>query len=85
MGKLVIRVVDRVTKKPVSGAVVEIISPTFRTVEISKKDGSVEIELPNGTYDVVIHHRGYEPSKERVRVTNSVRIIIELEPIFKPL
>ena len=67
-------VIDRATKQPVGGAVIQAASE----LAASSDDGSFELDLPDGTYVVTVTADWLEPAQRRVVVRGEVTIVLEV-------
>jgi hypothetical protein len=75
-------VVDIETKKPIQGASVYLTNTSIGTV--TSPDGTYELRLPQGRYDVVFAFTGYETKVIPSGLTDSFRIV-KLKPKSKDL
>jgi hypothetical protein len=67
-------VIDRATKQPVGGAVIQ----TGSELAASADDGTFELDVPDGTYVVTVTADWLEPAQRRVVVRGAVTIAIEV-------
>lgn len=81
MPYIVIRVVDRNTKRPVSGAFVDLNGWTG----VTDFTGEVVFNPPRGTYTLIVLHREYSPWRRRISLLRDIRVTVELTPLLRPL
>lgn len=77
------KVLDAVSKQPLSGASVFCQNTTVGTV--STADGNFSLRLPNGGYDLIVSYTGYETFEMRINAQNATALNIELKQKDKTL
>ena len=78
------KVTDKTTGLPLQGASVFAQNTTFG--EATRNDGTFDIKLPNGGYDLVVTFTGYENFVTRINgANNGNNLIVELKPREKQL
>lgn len=77
------KVLDAVTKQPLSGASVFCQNTTFGT--ITNNEGEFFLKLPNGGYDLIVSYTSYETQSQHINNINTTNITVELQMIDKSL
>ena len=75
-----VKVVEKSTETPIDNAEVRLGVYRGRTGQ----SGLANVELPKGTYDVVVYKLGYQAPPRAVEVTANVNVQIEIEPEPEP-
>jgi len=81
MPRLRVHVIDAISREPIPDAEIYINTYTTRT----DARGVAELDVPAGTYDIVVRHRKYFVYRDTITVMRDMEITVELEPVFKIL
>jgi hypothetical protein len=75
--RLTVRVVEKETRAPVENALVRL--GAYRAA--TDQSGIAEVDMPKGTFDLVIWKVGYENPTQTMNVSEDVSVVVEVEKL----